>query len=858
MGCMHGDHGWRRVSLALCLVAIAVPGWGSPAFQNPELRARDPRDFSEDPKPVLLHVSRFDVDIAIDGDVARTSVLATFDTPNFSDPTEGDFVLSLPAQSIVTGYALDVDGKMLDGVLVGARKGKQIYEKRVRRGVDPGLAEVTRANAFRTHVYPIMPKKGRTIRVAFVTPLIPGVAFQLPLAVSQPIASVSIHVTATGVRNAPELKAPGAIAPGWTRTARGFEARTRITNSKLSGVLAIGPVVPASHVLLARFHDGTTFFEINDAAPAQVAENPRRVRVYWDTSRSRRDADLKAERMLLHRYLTATHPATIDVVLFADGPAQVRTFHAVADSEAALTGIAYHGATSFRAIRQLQLAAADTCLLFSDGRVTMDSYNAQDMQCPLSAISSTPDADRGFLSTLTEQSGGDAFDLTAQTADSVVYRLLHHAPRVAKVTANGQPVGFSRLAAAGNRYRIVGPAPANTRIDVTLTDGTRRSHSVGRPHPFDGLAALWASRHVIEMAATDRADQAAILAIARRYSIATPDASFVVLESGEDYAEAGVDPPPGLGEKEMDHYRDDVRRIGLEAETAKADRLDHVISAWNEQKQWWMTDFAHQPKEKQTDRHPTGNRPLPAPPPRETASSAGAGSNSPISSEGGIQTVVVTASRRSASGTTIEVESAPWNPDRPYLKALEAAAPGAFWAVYAQQEQANGAFPAFYLDVAEYLFRHDRKQDAIEVVLSALDVSSADTATLTIVADRPMRYGDEDHALWLYEHIAFLEPERPQPLRNLAVALIGQADHGAGNGMAVDARRAAYTRALTLLNQILTTPWDGAFDGIELISLMEANRILPRARELGVAVPLDPSADRSSRCRYPGDPGMGH
>ena len=73
-------------------------------------------------------------------------------------------------------------------------------------------------------------------------------------------------------------------------------------------------------------------------------------------------------------------------------------------------------------------------------------------------------------------------------------------------------------------------------------------------------------------------------------------------------------------------------------------------------------------------------------------------------------TVLITGSsgqgpaREAHRTSPIAVE--PWNPDRPYLAALEAAAaPDNFMSVYREQEAMFGSLPAFYLDVAEFLYR---------------------------------------------------------------------------------------------------------------------------------------------------------
>ena len=100
-----------------------------------------------------------------------------------------------------------------------------------------------------------------------------------------------------------------------------------------------------------------------------------------------------------------------------------------------------------------------------------------------------------------------------------------------------------------------------------------------------------------------------------------------------------------------------------------------------------------------------------------------------------------------------------------------------------------------------------------------------------------MRYGDEARAIWLYERILYLEPDRPQPRRDLALALIDRAER---QGTPPARVKADYQRALGLLTEVIMTPWNSDYDGIEVISLMEANRLIPRLKALGVdGAPLD-------------------
>jgi hypothetical protein len=154
-----------------------------------------------------------------------------------------------------------------------------------------------------------------------------------------------------------------------------------------------------------------------------------------------------------------------------------------------------------------------------------------------------------------------------------------------------------------------------------------------------------------------------------------------------------------------------------------------------------------------------------------------------------------------------------------------------------EQETAHGTVPAFYFDVAEWLHQRGRTAEARAYVLNAMETPAADTRTLAVLADRLLRYGDLERAVWAYERLLFLEADRPQPRRNLALALIARAERA---GATAGARRADYARAVELLAEVALTPWSQAYEGIELIALTEANRVIPRMRDLGAQPDLDP------------------
>ena len=106
---------------------------------SPSLSARI--DGVEGAESTELEVSSLEVDVTVRGGMAVTRLTVAFHNPT-GDTLEGEFTLNMPKGSVVNGYALDIEGVMVDGVLQPRDQARRAYMRRVAAGVDPGLAEV--------------------------------------------------------------------------------------------------------------------------------------------------------------------------------------------------------------------------------------------------------------------------------------------------------------------------------------------------------------------------------------------------------------------------------------------------------------------------------------------------------------------------------------------------------------------------------------------------------------------------------------------------------------------------------------------------------------------------------------------
>jgi tetratricopeptide (TPR) repeat protein len=797
-----------------------------------------------------LNLSRLDADVSIAGTLAETSITASFTNPA-NQPVEGRFRLALPKGSIVTGYALDVGGEIIDGVLLDQPKAREVYTDKVRRGIDPGLGEVSRDAVFTTRVFPIFPGSGRTIRVRFVTPIDPREGFVLPLESAAPVPEVAVRVRATQVSAPPRVQLAGANL-AWAETSRGSAAETRLSNVRL-GTLRVAPPQPAAALLYTSHSSGEGFFQLTDAAPAAAQRlRPSRIRIYWDRSRSRLDDSLEAEAALVRRLIESLDPQATDIVQFGSSAPIITPVAGGREAEALLRNVRYRGATSFENLSRLTLAPAELCVIFTDGISTIERRDPLRPGCVLHAVTSAADADLPYLGAIAAASGGEAMRLGSGGSE-VLDRLRRVGAAIVGITSEaGEPIEYGIVESGEGSLRAVGRVPTSGGLVVTLASAgqtlTRRYPAPQSESAHNGAAALWASSRIATNAG-DPAQAPAFKAMAQRYSVAGPEMAFVVLETPYDYVQDEVAPPETYPKRLLASYEQAKTEFDRRKLAERAQWQNELVRRWNEQKNWWAAK--HDPNAKPRPRQNKGDlpappsAPLPPPPPppppppivAQSARAAPQSGNVAGAEAADASSIVLTGARAGAPrAPRTQIELAPWRPDRPYLRALEAAAPQDQDRIFLAQEKQHGTVPAFYLDVSDWLFKRGRKAEAVETLLSALDLPTSNNDTIGIVAHRLLRWGELDRAIYLYERLAIAEEFRPQPKRHLALAL--------GRRAALRSRdlaRADLDRALALFEDVIETPQQGDYAGIEIISLMEANNLLARYQHVGgTRRPLDP------------------
>ncbi|NQT36653.1 MAG: DUF2135 domain-containing protein [Planctomycetes bacterium] len=849
----------------------------------------------EEEKSVPLHLAGLNVDVRIFGHVAQTSTTMTFSNPN-DRVLEGDLYFPLPEGATVSGYALDIEGKMVDGVAVEKHKGRQVFEAIVRQGIDPGLIEWTKGNNFKTRVFPIPARGSRTIRVDYVTELTGPAdrpAYHLPLKFKNKVDDFSLRVEVVKPLAAPQITQGELANFSFAQWRDSYVAEAKLEDIAPAKDLIIAlPNVQKQTVVVERADDGQVYFAVYDypevpTRPSAVAP-PKRIAIHWDASGSRIGGDRDRELKLLEAYFDAwANPVsgggpTIEVDLFLLRNTQSKPERFVLKQSnpakliARLKNVQYDGGTQIGSLTPPPNAPApDFHMLFTDGISNFGREKPSRLEAPVYIFSADAAANHAFLHSLAMVTGGRYFNLKRLTDADVLSGIGRSAFSFLKADAgqNEATELFPKSAQpVAGRFALVGKLNG-PHATVTLRYGMKKGVSQTRTYPISRdtaaegslLRRLWAQKKLAELMIFQKRNEKPIVALGQEHGLVTPFTSLIVLDSLEQYLEHEIAPPGSLPEMRQEYMRQ-MDTLERQKKKEQTEKLDVVAAMWQERVKWWSKEYKYPKKFKY--REPGEERPgllqriggalgggLRMGAPSEGAAEPGRSNDAapamrPESPEalapqdgdafGGEGQAGENADKeedegRSGAGRQPAISIKPWDPKTPYVKALRAAAPGDRIDVYMKNRAEFGTSPAFFLDCADFFAGADNRAMALRVLSNVAELELENPTLLRVLAHRLDQIGELDLAILTFEEVRRLRPEEPQSHRDLALVLARRAASGSAESIGDD-----YTRALALLAEVVMGRWDGRFPEIELMALEEFNSILPRAKKAGVKkVPLD-------------------
>ena len=787
------------------------------------------------------------IDILVIGQTAVTTMEMTFYNPN-TRVMEGEFQFPLADGQQVSRFALDINGKMREGVVVDKALGRKAFEEIVRRGIDPGLLEKTEGNNFKARVYPMPAKGTRRVLIAFEQELHERDGqdyYFLPITANTTLKNFKVRTEV--VSRFVKADIQNSLQLDFKQARNSYISEVSQQNFALNQNIALTfPKIEKPQTISATKGNKTYCYGNIALATAQPKNKPipTEIGILWDASHSASNRDRAKEFAFLDAYFKALKNVKVVLSSFNIRTDKTLTFEVKNGNWQALKShlenLPYDGATDGNAINFS--LKADELLLFSDGIFNFGSKEfsvkevVKQAKTPITVVNASAVANTPKMQYLANATGGSFIDLTTLTteqalkvAQTIPFQLLDIEVKNGKIAnifpQKGTAISKGNFTLAGELQTKEATLilslgyPKNTVVQKEI-------HFVANPDAseseFELLRRIWAEKQIAQLQ-REGAEQKQIDAVGREYSIVTEGNSLIVLETVEDYVRYRITPPKEL---QMEYSKRLANQEKQKEDSAKR-ILENVIAQSAEQSKWWNTQYPLKDSKSKNkavimeevvytiDNNAIAEVAAVEAPSMERNASKEVSSNAMAK-----RATAPRSTSAPASVPTSKIELNAYNPDTPYLKVMEYTEGGKAIETYYKLKKEYGNTPSFYVDVADYFFKKGNHEQAILVVSNLAELSLDDPQLLRMLGYKLSNYSAKKEAVQVFRKVAQLREEEPQSFRDLGLAL---------------AEDAQYNEAAKNLYRVVTNEWSSRFGDVQLVTLNDLNSLIARHQGIDVS-----------------------
>lgn len=731
-------------------------------------------------------------------------------------------------------YALDINGKLREGVIAEKVKARQTFEAVTRQNIDPGIVNLTKGNSFNTKIFPI-PAKGNKRVILAIAETLKGddqnLYYSLPFEASQNIGLFKLDVKVIKSQEGKKAMAPESENLQFDSHDNAYCLAFERKNYSSDGPLkfTIPRFSAKAHQLFTCNFEGQTYFYLNLKAPQLEHNNkemPHKIAVYWDHSLSASRRSIEKELTLLEGYLGSLKGAKeVTLIAFNNKVDIPQTFL-----------INQNTAKIMEAIRKLDNDGAtclddlkfnnhyDEIILFSDAVNTLGEANIESPKIPVYSVSSGKGANYSLLKKIAAASRGEFIDLNVLSVEKALKRMNQNNEMFISCTfdpSNIMEVYPNTASPVGEYFELSGILKTD-RGEITVNYGTR--NKITQRQTFEihqaseaPVARIWASKKIQSMMDDPENNQQEIMRLGQKFNIVTANTAFIVLDRVEDYVAHGIIPPDELKEeyKKLLANQFPIEKLSPQIiQERNIARLDQLKS--------WYT-----------------NPPAVATESKNTVHTITVSDNEYIESEASFSIADVRGNDEEngmdiadlnarivldevAEDSNVHmnqkepsIKILAWLPDAPYMKEMRDAKNKDLDSLYFKLKEENKDRPSFYIELADFFFEKKMKETAVRVLSNTLELDLENPELLKVAARRLLQEGEYESAIKVLREIKKLRPEEPQSFRDLALAC-----QAAGN----------YQDALETYLYILDHEWN-RFEEIKDIVLNELNNLVSLHKE---------------------------
>ena len=752
-----------------------------------------------DEKSVTLQEMSTQVEIF--GNLTKTTTTLVFSNSS-SRNLEGNLVFPMPENTTISGYAIDINGKMRNAVPIAKARAVEVFESIQKQNIDPGIIEKVEGNNFRTRISPIPANGSRTIQLSYYQVLKYDKAayqYHLPLDSSKKIAKFSLTTKVYNSTEKPQLVDSPDGTFNFSENSNVFEASMSKTDFTPTKSLTINLPKATNKIesFIQKNLDGSVYFYANSV----IDEKPiakvwsKNIGIIWDNSLSGLKRDHKKEIEFLGKIIEKQQNLNIEVALLNINLEKGRSFQIKngewSELKKYLETMIYDGGTNYSKIVSTALKS-DEYLLFSDG-ISSFGTNRFEIQQPIYAISSSVTSNFGVLKMIAQRNGGKFINLNDTSVEKAFEQISQSSLQFLGIINNTAGEVYSTNNNEANQDFSIAGISQYPNAKLTMMFGRNgkvefnKELDLGKAAQTFEISKVWAQNKVNYLELNPEQNKIEIEEIGKQFSIVTSNTSLIVLENVSDYVKYKINPPT-----ELQNEFNKLSKQGFEQkERRQADLLKNAIARTKELKEWWKKDFKPvKPKypkpvaDSTTYLEETAQVNMVMPEPRAMAKMEAA---APPELESVVVTGYATSRRESranssanmlvadkkmeekASNIVPEIKIVDIKSDKEYMKLIEASINP--YQTYLDLRKDYAETPAFYFDVATYFFQKKDKTTGLRILSSIADLGLEDAELYKMLAYKLKEIEEYQTELFITKKVLDWRPFDAQSYRDYALAL---------------------------------------------------------------------------------------
>ncbi len=553
-----------------------------------------------------LQISKLLIDIKIVGKLAVTTIDITFRN-NLDRILEGELDFPLSDGQSVSRFAMELNGKLREGVVVEKAKGRIAYEKTIRQRIDPALLEMTQGNSFRSRVYPIPAEGEKRIVIAYeelIRENEEGMIYQLPLNYKDEIEQFKLFAK---IYN-DELLEKGTgkqfdnlkIQKDGSAYLIGVEYENYLANQQFE--LLLKSPENKRTVMVEEIKDKTYFYiDLNTEFGFREKKLPETLGILWDASNSSLNRNIDNEIELLKSYIGKIKNCKVHFILFSNAIHTEKEFIInngnIQELENYIRKIEYDGGTQLGILNLKQYKVAEF-LLFSDGMSNFGKKEIELGNSPIYTINSNQVANHSYLKFIPQISGGNYINLLNMSYEK------------AQEVLSTSPYQFISAEYSNNDIEQTYPSipqivdgsfiltgllkTEKALVKLNFGYGNEITHSEFIEIDEDEfrtetelIGRIWAQKKIAELDMMYEKNKEEIKQLGKKFNLITKGTSLIVFDRVEDYVRYKIEPPEEL----RNEYEELLEKEYVRTVQDSIQYCNNVISNFKKENDWWNKKF---------------------------------------------------------------------------------------------------------------------------------------------------------------------------------------------------------------------------------------------------------------------------